>query len=307
MKSFDTCTAFHTNNGAFLGRLVRLDQVNNTILDKHQYSRDVSGVLAESIALSSLLSSYLKYNGLFTLQTQSDGAISLVVVDISSESIIRAYARYDDSKIEKIRNPNEKHRVADNELLEAPHYLGKGHLAFTIDQGDQTDLYQGIVELRGNTLSEVAEKYFSQSEQVQTYIKLFLQAPQNKKDRWKSAGIMLQKLPSEGGKVHNGSEIEAEWEEAVILAQSLKNEEIFDDNLTSDELLKRLFHANDLQITHNKKYQFGCRCSKEKLRDTLISFPQEEINSMSDDNKVAVTCNFCSEQYSFDKGELTKQ
>ncbi|MDR1026721.1 MAG: Hsp33 family molecular chaperone HslO [Lactobacillus sp.] len=305
MKNFDTCTAFHTNNGAFLGRLVRLDDVINTIIGKHQYPKDASAVLAESIALSALFSSYLKYEGLFTLQIQTDGAVSLVVVDVTSEGLIRGYARYDENKIEKIRNPNEKYRIQDDEILEAPHYLGGGQLAFTIDQGPDTELYQGIVELKGNTLSEVASKYFEQSEQIETFLQLYLQAPQNEDDNWKAAGLMLQKLPSHGGKEVKSEELDKAWEEAVVFAQSLKKEEIFDNSLSAKDLLNRLYHASDLVITKSKEYNFGCRCSRDKVLSTIRSFPPEEVEALQEQNKITVDCNFCSEKYVFDKGEFS--
>ena len=66
-NNFDNCTSFHIDNGAFMGRLVRLDTVVNTILSRHKYPRQISGVVAESTALGALLSSTIKYNGLFTL------------------------------------------------------------------------------------------------------------------------------------------------------------------------------------------------------------------------------------------------
>ena len=40
-----------------MGRLVRLDTVVNTILSRHKYPRQISGVVAESTALGALLSS----------------------------------------------------------------------------------------------------------------------------------------------------------------------------------------------------------------------------------------------------------
>ena len=47
-----------------------------------------------------------------------------------------------------------------------------GYIAFTVDQGEDTERYQGIVELAGSTLAECAQHYFRQSEQLQAGIKL---------------------------------------------------------------------------------------------------------------------------------------
>ena len=247
-NNFDNCTSFHIDNGAFMGRLVRLDKVVNTILGRHQYPRQVSAVVAESTALGALLSSTIKYNGLFTLQTQSSGPVTMVVVDVTSEGRIRACANVNQEMLDKAL---ELRKSDTDELLAAPHYMGNGHLAFTVDQGPETDLYQGIVDLQGKNLSECALRYFKQSEQIETYLQLFLQAPDKDGENWKAAGILLQKLPDNGGKISDDTEaLNEAWNEAVIFAQSLKAEEVFDEKLSAEEILTRLFHAATSCLTH---------------------------------------------------------
>ena len=100
---------------------------------------------------------------------------------------------------------------------------------------------------------------------------------------------------------------QAKWEEAKVFAESLREDEIFDAELSSAELLHRLFHANNLVISKSIDYSFGCRCSREKLLNTLSGFSPEEIASMVEKNKITAECSFCSEKYSFDKGEVLKQ
>ncbi len=302
-KNFDNCASFHIEDGAFMGRLVRLDEVVNTIISKHSYPQNVSAVVAESTALGALLASALKYDGLFTLQTKSNGPVSMVVVDVTSDGAIRACANFDEERIKKA----QELRKTEGEIEAAPHWLGEGYLAFTVDQGKDTDLYQGVVDLQGKNLTECALRYFKQSEQIETALQLFLHIPSNENDRWKAAGILLQKLPETGGKVNEDIDMSEAWNEAVTFMQSLTADEVFDDKLSSAELLHRLYHSSKLSITKNKDYRFGCRCNREKLLNTLSSFSEEEINNLVDkQNQIAATCNFCSEKYVFDKGELIK-
>ena len=302
-KNFDNCVSFHIEDGAFMGRLVRLDEVVNTIVGKHCYPKPVSAVVAESAALGALLASALKYDGLFTLQTKSNGPVSMVVVDVSSDGTIRACATFDEKRIQKA----QELRKTEGEIEAAPHLMGEGYLAFTVDQGKDTDLYQGVVDLQGKNLTECALRYFKQSEQIETALRLFLKVPNDENDHWKAGGIMLQKLPATGGKVKEGTDLDEAWNEAVTFMQSLKEEEIFDDALSSEEILHRLYHSSKLTIAKNKEYRFGCRCSRDKLLNTLISFGEEEINNLADDhNQISATCNFCSEKYVFDKGELIR-
>ena len=46
--------------------------------------------------------------------------------------------------------------------------MGSGHIAFTLDQGEFSKRYQGIVPLEGNNISNSAEHYFNNSEQLKT-------------------------------------------------------------------------------------------------------------------------------------------
>lgn len=304
MSNFDVCTSFHIDNGAFRGRLVRLNKVLDTILGKHGYPKPVSAVIAESSALAAILASSIKYDGLFTLQTESSGPISLVVVDICSDGTMRACASFDEKHLEQ----SQALRKTSGEIEPAPHLMGEGRLAFTVDQGRNTQLYQGIVELRGKNLTECALRYFKQSEQIETALQLFLLPPQGDSQSWSAAGIMIQKMPDEGGKTpQDSAELEEAWNQAQIFMQSLTADEIFDADLSAEDLLHRLYHSNNLVITKSLDYKFGCRCSREKLLKTLSSFSPNEVEGLVENNKITADCRFCSEKYVFDKGEIIKQ
>lgn len=300
--SFDNCVSFFIENGVYQGRFIRLNEVVNTIVGKHCYPRPVAAVVAESTVLAAMLASQLKYEGLFTLQIQSNGVVSLVVVDVTSEGKIRACARYDETRLEQ----SQKLRKTTGKIEAAPHLLGGGHLAFTVDQGPDTELYQGIVDLQGKNLTECALRYFKQSEQIDTDLKLFLKAPEGESSSWLAAGIMLQKMPAKGNALSPEEQAET-WNEAKVFMESLSENEVFDAALSSPEILNRLFHGSRLQISGSREYRFGCRCSREKLLQTLRTFSEDDVSSMIEDNKITATCNFCSEKYVYEPGEIRKQ
>lgn len=299
-KNFDSCTSFHIDNGAYLGRLVRLDQVIREITTRHEYPEQVNSVIAECTALAVLLASSMKYEGLFTLQTQTDGPVSMVVVDVTSKGEIRSYARFDNERIIKA----QELRKTEGEIEPTPYLLGGGYIAFTVDQGAGSELYQGVVDIQGKTMSEIALRYFTQSEQIDTHLRLFTKKTEKS---WEAAGIMIQKMPGEGGKDEEKENFEEAWNEAKVLMDSLKEDEIFDHDLSSENIIHRLYHANQMVISGVKDYRFKCRCSRDKLLNTLRSFDQKEIDAMADKNKITVTCDFCSGNYVFEKGELSKQ
>ena len=85
-----------------------------------------------------------------------------------------------------------------------------------------------------------------------------------------------------------------------------KDEEIFSDNLSEEEILFRLFHEHEVRVIKESEYFFGCRCNREKLLNTLSAMSEDDINEMVENGKITATCGFCGEKYYFEKGELIK-
>lgn len=303
-RNFDVCVPFHIHGGAFAGRLVRLNGVLQNILSRHNYPENVSSALAETTALAVLLANALKYKGLFTLQIQGNGPVSVLVADVTSEGKVRACAKFDE---EKLKNAKALRKTED-EIEEVPHLVGGGYMAFTIDQGPETELYQGVVDLQGKNLTELALRYFKQSEQIDTILRLFVKRPAGESKSWQSAGILLQKVPLKGGREFSTDEdaLHEAWNEAEIFINSLADDEVFNAELSPAEILNRLFHSSNLVVAKEKSYEFGCRCSRDKLFSTLSGFGKSEIEEMAEDGKITATCSFCSEKYVFDKDELLK-
>lgn len=302
-ENFDECTSFLIDDGLFVGRIARLENVLKTIINQHGYVKNVSVALSETTALAVLLANALKFEGLFTLQLQGNGPVSTLVVDVTSDGKIRACAGYDEEHLKKAWSL----RKNEGEIEATPHLLGNGTLAFTIDDG-KNNYHQGIVDLQGKNLEECALRYFKQSEQIETMLKLFVEIPENAEGNWKAGGILLQRIPDIGGKGVNINDVAEMKNEAEILLNSLKKEELFDDKLDLKEILYRLYHANKLVITKENKYQFKCRCSREKLLKTLRGFSESELSSMLDENsKITAKCGFCSEKYEFTISEILQK
>src|SRR4030088_3836454 len=140
------------------GRLTRLGPALDDVLTKHDYPAAVGKLLGEAIVLTTLLGSSLKFDGRFILQTKTDGPVSFLIVDFQAPDRLRAYARFDATRL--------KDGPASTALL------GQGHLAMTIDQGPDMSRYQGLVALEGGNLEEAAHENFLRSEQLPTRVRL---------------------------------------------------------------------------------------------------------------------------------------
>src|SRR3954466_15447995 len=76
------------------GRAVRVSRAVDEIVHKHAYPLPVARLLAEMLTVSAALASALKYEGVFTLQTKSEGAVRLMVADVTSDGAMRGYAQF---------------------------------------------------------------------------------------------------------------------------------------------------------------------------------------------------------------------
>ena len=293
----DKCVSFNLDNNLFRGRIVRLDNVINEIFAHSAYPDNIASAVAETTVLGVLLAGLMKFEGLFTLQMQGNGPLSLLVCDVTSDGKVRSCAKYDAKAIEEA----QVLRKTEGEIEPAPHWLGQGSLVFTVDQGKNTDLYQGMVDLQGKDLAECALRYFKNSEQIDTHLRLYVEKENN---LWRAAGILIQKMPTDHKDSEKENDLEELWNEDKILLDSLRQQEIL--NLELSEVLFRLFHEHQVRIVGDKEYFFGCRCSRDKLLNTLSGMRKEDITDMAENGKITATCNFCGQVYSFEVGELLK-
>ena len=240
------------------GRAVQLGPLLDAILARHDYPTPVARLLAEAIVLTVLLGTSLKFEGKFTVQTKGDGPVDLLVADFSTPENVRAYARFDEEALAKA--------VAEGRT-EPEQLLGKGVLAFTIDQGRFTQPYQGIVALDGASLEEIAGTYFRQSEQIPTRVRLgaaeLFDRDENGKPRhrWRAGGLIAQFLPEapermrhpdiHGGDGDTGARDHVEddaWAEARSLVETIDADELTDPQVGTERLLYRLFHERGVRV-----------------------------------------------------------
>jgi molecular chaperone Hsp33 len=251
----------------------------------------VAALLAETLALAAALSAALKYEGIFTLQIKGDGPVPMIVANVASDGVLRGYAEVVGDL------PPEPEILA----APVPRLVGSGHLAFTVDQGEHTERYQGIVELAGTSLDECVHHYFQQSEQFGAAMRL--SAGRNSAGLWRAGAMMLQRLPDREPIIVR-EERDESWRRAVILMNSVTGEELLDRDLAPADLLFRLFHEDGVRIFNQQELSFGCRCSRGRAARILASLPRTEIETLFVDGQITVTCQFCNTTEAFDPDQI---
>jgi molecular chaperone Hsp33 len=289
----DLILPFQAEHAEVSGRLVKLGPVVETILSRHAYPEPVSQLLGEAVALTALLGAALKFEGKFILQAATNGPVDLLVADYQVPGGLRGYARFSAEQIAA--------------LPPGARLLGEGHLAMTIDRGLDTERYQGVVPLEGESLTEAADTYFRCSEQLPTFIRLAVARHYRAGGAgarvwtWRAGGLIVQKLTSEGGRPSGRGAVHGEdWARAKALAETVEDHELLDPMLPPDRLLYRLFHEEQVRAYRAVPLEAYCSCSRTRVEELLKRFSAENLAEMVVDGEVWVTCEFCNRRYRFD-------
>ncbi len=304
---------FQLESSDLRGRVVRLGMVLDEVLTPHDYPDPLAHLVAETMTLTVLLSSMLKYDGIFTLQTSGDGPVSMLVSDMTSDGDLRGCASFDEERFQLAREQLSALKATESSQNHLAQYLGKGYIAFTVDHGAASERYQGIVELEGASLVDCVQHYFNQSEQIQTGIKMAVgkRVSKDGKAHWRAGAIMMQKMPEEGGErgVRQAmSNLGADdWRRSMVLLDSCTEDELLDEKLHSNVLLRRLYHEEGVRVFPALAIQKGCRCSEEKVETVISMMSQEDLEYMSVDDKITMKCEFCSRDFVFDADMFQKK
>ena len=283
----DLVAAFQIEGWPLRGRITRLSEVVNEVLNRHDYPEPVANLLGEACALAALVGSSLKFEGRLIVQAQGDGPVTYVVCDYDTDGSLRGYCRFDPERVAEA----SKGFVRPG----ARTLLGDGVFVMTVDQGPDMERYQGITPIEGETLALCAERYFDQSEQTPTRVRLAVaQLATEDGFVWRAGGMLLQNIAEDEAR---GSTQDV-WERALALFETLGEDELVDPLVPPELLLWRLFNEDGVRLFESRPLRAFCRCSRDRILGVLQSFGADERKDMVEaDGKIRVTCEYCSRTY----------
>ncbi|MGV3742709.1 MAG: Hsp33 family molecular chaperone HslO [Burkholderiaceae bacterium] len=280
----DTLQKFIFEAAPVRGELVEISTTWQQIQARRQYPPEVKKILGEMLAAAALLSANLKFDGSIVMQIHGDGPLRLLVIECDSELRMRATAKLaPDAVIDSSAS-----------LQQMVNAHGHGRFVITLDPKEKfpgQQPYQGIVPLDGDSVAVVIENYMMRSEQLDT--KLWLAA-----DDKVSRGLLLQKLPKEGGTA-SSADLET-WDHVVMLASTVREEELLATDIST--MLRRLFWEETIRVFEPSHPQFQCSCNREKVANMLKMLGKDEIDSaLAELGELSIDCDFCGQHYAFDK------
>lgn len=311
----DTVLPFQLDRSDIRGRVARLDGVLGEVLRQHNYPPQIEALVAEATLLTALIGQTIKLRWKLSLQVRGRGPARLIATDYygptddGQPARIRAYASYDADRLDADAEPFSQ--------------IGEGYLAVMIDQGNDMVPYQGFTPIAGNSLSDCAQTYFAQSEQLPTRFAVTFGKSQTpgQPSRWRAGGVMLQHMPAVGGAVAAeagsgeggllshidilaGDEAE-NWNRANLLLDTVEEIELVGPTVSPADLLVRLFHEELPRVFDTTPVRFGCSCSADKVRSAMSIYSQSDIRTMTTaEGTVTADCQFCGAHYVFEPKTL---
>ncbi len=162
--------------------------------------------------------------------------------------------------------------------------------------------------LEGDSLTDAADTYFRQSEQLPTFIRLAVarhyRPGQQATGRGPGApaGCWCRSSPARAAAPRHGRRPSPRRTGRAprLLAETVEDHELLDPLLPPDRLLYRLFHEEQVRAFRAIPLESYCSCSRGRVEDLLKRFSAEDLADMVVDGEVWVTCEFCNSRYSFD-------
>jgi molecular chaperone Hsp33 len=267
----DFSQRFHWETLPVRGALCRLDETYGRVLRDFQGSPAVARLLGEILAGTALLATTQGSYERLIVQAQSQGALRLLVAEISQAGGLRAYARWQEGE--------------PVDLATLPGAL----LAITVDPGLDRERYQGLVTLR-DTVAESLNAYFAESEQSPAFFRLMAD-PQSHQ----AAGYFVQRLP--------GVMDPADWQLLTRFLAVGPDAALF--NMAPEDLLPQAFPGEGVRLFPPQALRFSCSCSRQRVADMLRALGQEEVEeTLEEQGVISVTCEYCRESYRFEASDV---
>lgn len=258
------------------GALVSLDKTWRELAAGRDYPANVTRILGEMSAVTTLIAANLKQPGRMTFQLRGAGPIELLVLDCDEQLRLRGMARWNPEKL-----------TQDAAL---PDLLGDGQLLLTLDAAAMRQPYQSFVPMQGDSIAAIFEHYLTLSEQQPT--RLILAANANR-----AVGLLLQKLPESDQRDSDG------WNRIQHLVGTLQADEQLAH--TPLDLLHRLFPEEEIRVFTPRPVSHHCPQDWEKIHAMLRSLGREECDAiLRDKGEIHVRDDICNRDYSIDAAAL---
>lgn len=271
------------------GAVARMDDTVSEALARAQLPDCVKNFVAQMACATALIAQRMAFDGTLILQIKGDGPLALAIAEVGPDLSVRATASLTQDAV----------FTGGETFQELVNAHGKGLCALFADSRTRRDgepLYESVVALEGEDISEALTGFLLQTNQVPTYLKVVGDASH-------AGGIYLEEMPTEGGRKDGFIDDPDAFNRASKFAQTLTAEEL--KGLEPLEIIHRLFWEDDVRVFDPVRPRFLCRCSRQRFENIIRMLGREEVDSIiRQEGKFSIRCQFCGREETFSKEEI---
>lgn len=257
--------------------------------DRFDLHPTACAALGRVLSIASIMGSMLKSDQeMLTISINGHGPIGSIIVDAYANGNVRGF----------VSNPHVEDVYKGPVKLDVGAVVGKdGTMTVTKDL-HMAENWTGTIELQSGEIGEDFAYYFTMSEQTPSAVSVGVKIGTD--GNVESAGAMLLQMMPDA----TDEDIRiCEHVLSGLKPMSTLMQEYDDSSL--DQLVKDMF--DDAQILETRDIQFHCDCNREKTEKVLMTLPKKDIEELlGQDEGINITCNFCNNEYHFDKEDLQK-
>ncbi len=273
-------------DGAIRGAVLHGTHMVNEMRANHELGILETLVLGRAYLGVALMSANIKGIESVSLKIECSGPIKGLTVEANTFGEVRGFLKNVPIPIDK---PMENFDLSP--------FFGAGFLSVIRNMADAKQPFTSKIALEYGNIAQDLANYYLTSEQIPTAFNLSIKYDKHGHVTG-AGGLFLQAMPGadEG--------LAAELEERVIQIPSLG--EVFTEGQEPQGLIQAVFKKYAPRFIANKRIEFMCHCSPERLHSILKMLPHDQLQDIRDKGPfpLEMRCHFCNTLYHFSKEEI---
>ena len=273
-------------DGAVRGAILHGTHMVNEMRANHELGILETLVLGRAYLGVALMSANIKGIESVSLKIECSGPIKGLTVEANTFGEVRGFLKYVPIPIDK---PMESFDLSP--------FFDAGFLSVIRNMADAKQPFISKIALEYGNIAQDLANYYLTSEQIPTAFNLSIKYDKAG-DVTGAGGLFLQAMPGAD------ESLAAELEELVLQFPSIG--EAFAEGQEPEDLVKSVFKKYTPEFLADKRIEFMCHCSPERLRRILKILPKDQLEDIRDNGPypLEMRCHFCNTRYHFSKQEI---